>query len=297
MLTIDPKKVSVQKIHGYLLGAVAPRPIAFASTMDLDGNINLSPFSFFNAFSANPPILIFSPSRRVRDNTTKHTLDNVNTNPEVVINIVNYAIAEQMSLSSTEYEKGVNEFEKAGLTMVASEKVKPPRVGESPVAFECRVNEVVPLGKEGGAGNLVICEVLLAHIKKEILDENLRIDPCKLDAIGRMGGNWYTRAGETSLFEISKPLATKGIGVDNIPDGIKNSIVLTGNDLGKLGNVVQLPEKEAIQHHTNDSSMKELRERFKNDRESYVFHLHVYAKELLAGGKIEDAWLTLLQAE
>jgi len=202
-----------------------------------------------------------------------------------------------MSLSSTEYEKGVNEFEKSGLTMVASEKVKPPRVGESPVAFECRVNEVVSLGKEGGAGNLVICEVLMVHIKKEILDENLQIDPYKLDIIGRMGGNWYTRAGESSLFEMPKPLATKGIGVDNIPDGIKNSIVLTGNDLGRLGNVAKLPEKEAIRIYTNDSSIKELREKFKNDRESFFFHLHVYAKELLADGKIEEAWLTLLQSE
>ncbi len=295
MLIVDPKKASVQKMHGYLLGAVAPRPIAFASTMDPDGNVNLSPFSFFNAFSVNPPILIFSPARRVKDNTTKHTFDNVISHPEVVINIVNYAIAQQMSLSSTEYEKGVNEFEKAGLTMVASERVKPPRVGEAPVAFECGVNEVVPLGREGGAGNLVICEVLLIHVKKEILDENQRIDPRKLDVIGRMGGDWYTRAGESSLFEIAKPLATKGIGVDQLPGSVKNSIVLTGNDLGKLGNIEKLPPKESIKEYAENPSISELRKRFKNDRESYVFHLHVYAQELLAGGNVDEAWLALLQ--
>ena len=226
MLTIDPKEIAVPKMHGYLLGAVAPRPIAFASTVDKDGNVNLSPFSFFNVFSANPPILVFSPARRGRDNTTKHTYENVLEVPEVVINIVNYDMVQQASLSSTEYDKGVNEFIKSGLTPVASERVKPPRVGESPVSFECKVNEVVSLGPNGGAGNLVICEVLLVHIKEEVLDEEGRIDPVKLDAVARMGGDYYCRAQGDALFTVPKPLATKGIGVDQIPAPIRNSKIL-----------------------------------------------------------------------
>jgi len=248
-ISINPKEVSTAKFHGYLLGAVAPRPIAFASTIDKDGNVNLSPFSFFNAFSANPPILIFSPARRVRDNTTKHTLENVLIHDEVVINIVNYDMVEQMSLASTEYDEGVNEFVKSGLTEVASEKVKPPRVGESPASFECKVIEVKPLGTEGGAGNLIICEVLLMHVKDEILDEEQRIDPYKLDAVARMGGNWYSRAQGDAIFEIAKPLTTKGIGVDQIPESIRNSDVLTGNNLGQLGNVEQLPALNEIKEY------------------------------------------------
>jgi flavin reductase (DIM6/NTAB) family NADH-FMN oxidoreductase RutF len=241
MKTIDPKAVTTGELHGYMLGAVTPRPIAFASTIDANGNVNLSPFSFFNVFSANPPIMIFSPARRGRDNTTKHTYENVLQVKEVVINIVNYDIVQQMSLSSTEYAQGVNEFEKAGLTPLTSETVQPPRVAESPVQFECKVNEVISLGTEGGAGNLVICEVLKMHIDEAILDAEGKIDPVKLDAVSRMGGNWYGRAKE-GMFEVPKPLSTLGIGFDQLPRTISTSKFLTGNDLAMLANVEVLPE-------------------------------------------------------
>ena len=241
MKTIDPKAVSTAALHGYMLGAVTPRPIAFASTIDSAGNVNLSPFSFFNVFSANPPIMIFSPARRGRDNTTKHTYENVLQVKEVVINIVNYDIVQQMSLSSTEYGKGVNEFEKAGLTPLASQTIKPPRVAESPVQFECRVNEVISLGTEGGAGNLVICEVLKMHINEAVLDPDGKIDPVKLDAVSRMGGNWYGRAKQ-GMFEVPKPLSRLGIGFDQLPEAIRTSKLLTGNDLAMLANVEVLPK-------------------------------------------------------
>ena len=241
MKTIDPKAVSTAALHGYMLGAVTPRPIAFASTIDSAGNVNLSPFSFFNVFSANPPIMIFSPARRGRDNTTKHTYENVLQVKQVVINIVNYDIVQQMSLSSTEYGKGVNEFEKAGLTPLASQTIKPPRVAESPVQFECRVNEVISLGTEGGAGNLVICEVLKMHINEAVLDPDGKIDPVKLDAVSRMGGNWYGRAKQ-GMFEVPKPLSRLGIGFDQLPEAIRTSKLLTGNDLAKLANVEVLPK-------------------------------------------------------
>jgi len=247
MKTIDPKAVSTRQLHGYMLGAVTPRPIAFASTVDVEGNVNLSPFSFFNVFSANPPIMIFSPARRGRDNTTKHTYENVLQVKEVVINIVNHAIVQQMSLSSTEYGKGVNEFEKAGLTSLASQTIKPPRVAESPVQFECKVNKVISLGTEGGAGNLVICEVLKMHINEAILDISGNIDPVKLDAVSRMGGNWYGRAKQ-GMFEIPKPLSTLGIGFDQLPEAVCTSKFLTGNDLAILANVEVLPKgAQAIQ--------------------------------------------------
>lgn len=250
MKTIDPKAVSTAALHGYMLGAVTPRPIAFASTIDAEGKVNLSPFSFFNVFSANPPIMIFSPARRGRDNTTKHTYENVLQVKQVVINIVNYDIVQQMSLSSTEYGKGVNEFEKAGLTPLASQTIKPPRVAESPVQFECKVNEVVSLGTQGGAGNLVICEVLKMHIDESILDVNGNIDPIKLDAVSRMGGNWYGRAKE-GMFEIPKPLSTLGIGFDQLPKAVYSSKFLTGNDLAMLANVQMLPKgAQAIAHVT-----------------------------------------------
>ena len=241
MKTIDPKALSTAALHGYMLGAVTPRPIAFASTIDAAGNVNLSPFSFFNVFSANPPIMIFSPARRGRDNTTKHTYENVLQVKEVVINIVNYDIVQQMSLSSTEYGKGVNEFEKAGLTPLASQTIKPPRVAESPVQFECRVNEVISLGTEGGAGNLVICEVLKMHINEAVLDTDGKIDPVKLDAVSRMGGNWYGRAKQ-GMFEAPKPLSRLGIGFDQLPEAIRTSKLLTGNDLAMLANVEVLPK-------------------------------------------------------
>ena len=261
MKTIDPKALSTAALHGYMLGAVTPRPIAFASTIDVDGNVNLSPFSFFNVFSANPPIMIFSPARRGRDNTTKHTYENVLQVKQVVINIVNYDIVQQMSLSSTEYGKGVNEFEKAGLTPLASQTIKPPRVAESPVQFECRVNEVISLGTEGGAGNLVICEVLKMHINEAVLDPDGKIDPVKLDAVSRMGGNWYGRAKQ-GMFEVPKPLSRLGIGFDQLPEAIRTSKLLTGNDLAKLANVEVLPKGAKailnIEQHIAQEAQKRL---------------------------------------
>jgi flavin reductase (DIM6/NTAB) family NADH-FMN oxidoreductase RutF len=264
MKTIDPKAVSTAALHGYMLGAVTPRPIAFASTIDSAGNVNLSPFSFFNVFSANPPIMIFSPARRGRDNTTKHTYENVLQVKEVVINIVNYDIVQQMSLSSTEYGKGVNEFEKAGLTPLASQTIKPPRVAESPVQFECRVNEVVSLGTEGGAGNLVICEVLKMHINEAVLDADGKIDPVKLDAVSRMGGNWYGRAKE-GMFEVPKPLSRLGIGFDQLPEAIRTSKFLTGNNLAMLANVEVLPKGAKAIIHLEQHAAQEAQKRLALD--------------------------------
>lgn len=292
---IDPKKVSVPEFHGYLLGAVAPRPIALASTVDKVGNVNLSPFSFFNAFGANPPTLIFSPARRVRDNSTKDTLANVKATKEVVINIVSYDIVEQMSLSSTEYDTGINEFVKAGLTELDSERVRPPRVLEAPASFECIVKEVIETGDEGGAGNLVICEVLLAHISENILDSNGKIDPNKLDAVGRMGGDWYVRANGNALFEIEKPIRNKGIGVDQIPAYIKDSDILTGNNLGQLGNVNALPEENEIIEFRQEEEIAEILNKNYNNREALRRALHLHAKLLLQEKKVREAWLTLLQ--
>ena len=245
MLSFDTKNLTAAQLQNYLSGAVAPRPIAFASTVDVDGNPNLSPFSFFNVFSSNPPILVFSPARRVRDNSVKHTLLNCQNTKQVVINVVNFDMVQQMSLSSTEYGAGVNEFEKAGFTAVDSVSVKPFRVQESPVQFECKVNEIIALGAEGGAGNLIICEVVQIHISETILDEKGTIDPHKIDLIARVGGNWYSRA-KAGLFEVEKPLSTLGIGVDAIPHFVKQSGVFDGNDLGKLGNVDRLPNLEEI---------------------------------------------------
>ena len=286
MLSIDPSKVSTAEFHGYMLGAVAPRPIALASTIDSDGNVNLSPFSFFNAFSANPPILVFSPARRVRGNTTKHTLENCISTKEVVINIVDYNMVEQMSLSSTEYPEGVNEFTKSGFTELASESIKPPRVLEAPASFECRVKEVIPLGAEGGAGNLVICEVILAHFNERILDEHNKIDPFKLDAVARMGGNWYTRAQGDSIFEIPKPIRNLGIGYDQIPEHIRQSEILTANNLGRLGNIESIPNKVDSDIFKKNEAVK----RCNND----IALLHKLAQELLSQGKVEEAWKVLL---
>lgn len=291
MLTIDPKEVSVGKMHGYMLGAVAPRPIAFASTIDKEGNVNLSPFSFFNCFSANPPIMVFSPARRGRDNTTKHTYENVLEVDEVVINIVNYNMVEQMSLSSTEYEKGVNEFIKAGFTQQASERVRPPRVAESPAVFECKVIEVKPLGDQGGAGNLVICEVLLAHFNEDILDGNGVIDPYKLDAVARMGGNYYCRAQGDSIFEIPKPLTTLGIGVDQIPERIRSSNILTGNNLGRLGNTEVLPSSDEIEAFAAKEEVAKILKGSSGIKED----LHRLAQTHLEKGDVHTAWKILLQ--
>jgi flavin reductase (DIM6/NTAB) family NADH-FMN oxidoreductase RutF len=295
MKTIYPKDLSTVEVQNLLQGAVAPRPIAFVSTVDSVGNVNLSPFSFFNLFSANPPILIFSPSRRVRDNTTKHTLDNVLEVPEAVIHIVGFDRVEQMSLASTEYPKGVNEFEKAGLTAVPSSLVAPPRVKESAVAFECKVLEVKPLGTEGGAGNLVICEVVAMHVDEAILDEKGTIDPQKLSPVARLGGSWYSRITADSLFQIPKPLTNLGIGVDQIPEDIRSSPILTGNNLGRLGNVMTLPTEEDVLEFGKTQEIQEMRTRFKNDPESWTDHLHRWAKEELEAGKVDLAWKILLQ--
>ncbi|MGW8121338.1 flavin reductase family protein [Roseivirga echinicomitans] len=294
-MRIDPKETPTAKLHGLMLGTIGPRPIAFASTVDEDGNVNLSPFSFFNVFGANPPILVFSPARRVRDNTTKHTLENALATKEVVINIVSHAIVEQMSLASTEYAQGVNEFVKSGLTPLASEKVKAPRVGESIAAYECKVNEVISLGNEGGAGNLIICEVILMHLKEEILDENGMPDPIKADLVGRMGGDWYCRANGEALFELPKPNRNLGIGYDKIPASIRNSVVLSGNNLGRLGNIDKLPDAEAITLFGARPEIEEMKLRFKNDPESLDYHLHTMAQEFLRSDELENAWLTLLQ--
>ncbi|MEO0788047.1 MAG: flavin reductase family protein [Bacteroidota bacterium] len=242
--TIDPKDLSTGELHGYLLGAVAPRPIAFASTIDAEGRVNLSPFSFFNVFGSNPPLMIFSSARRVRDNTTKHTLENVQAVPEVVINIVNYPIVEQMSLASTEYPQGVNEFIKSGLTQSPSDVVRPPRVAEAPVAFECKVQQVIETGNEGGAGNLILSEVVKIHIRSSYLNADGKLDLDKLDLVGRMGGSYYVRASGDALFEIPKPIRTRGIGVDALPDSVQDSRVLTGNQLGRLGNLAAWPDQQ-----------------------------------------------------
>lgn len=288
MVSISPKDVSPLKLQGYLQSSVGPRPIAFASTIDLNGNPNLSPFSFFNVFSSNPPILVFSPARRVRDNTIKHTLMNCEATKEVVINVVNFDIVQQMSLSSTEYADGVNEFLKSGLTMLPSEIIKPFRVAESPVQFECKVNQIISLGTEGGAGNLIICEVVKLHIDESILDEKGNIDQHKIDLVSRMGANWYSRSNQ-GLFEIPKPLATLGIGVDQIPDFIKESSVFNGNDLGMLGNVESLPSNEDITIFVNEniqvkgvlSSADEMK-------------VHQKAKEFLNKQDALSAWKVLL---
>ena len=284
MLTIDPKDIPTAELHGYLLSAVSPRPIAFASTIDADGNPNLSPFSFFNVFSANPPILIFSPARRVQNNTTKHTLENVKEVDEVVINVVSYDLVQQVSLSSTEYEKGVNEFEKAGFTMMPSEVIKPFRVAESPVQFECKVMKILELGNEGGAGNLVICEVLKMHISHDVLDKNNVIIQEKLDLVARAGGNYYSRA-KSGFFEVPKPLRTLGIGIDQIPEQIRNSKTLTGNDLGMLGNVEAIPSEQDVNN-------------FAKDNPKYIglktSEKHKFAQEFLENKDIEGAWKVLL---
>lgn len=288
MISIDPKEVTPVKLQGYLQGAVGPRPIALASTIDQNGNPNLSPFSFFNVFSSNPPILIFSPARRVRNNTIKHTLINVQDTKEVVISVVNYDIVQQVSLASTEYADGVNEFIKSGLTPVKSDVVKPFRVAESPVQFECKVNDIIALGDGGGAGNLVICEVVKIHVNEDVLDENGAIDQHKIDLVSRMGGNWYSRANK-GLFEVPKPLVTLGIGVDKIPDFIKESGAFSGNDLGMLGNIEVLPTKEEITKFVSETF--EVKAVLSSDDSDKIYKK---AKEYLAKEQVLEAWKLLL---
>lgn len=291
--TFDPAGLATPDLQALMQGAVGPRPICFASTVNKAGEVNLSPFSFFNMFSTNPPVLIFSPARRVRDNTIKHTLENVQEVAEVVINVVNYAMVQQASLSSTEYAKGVNEFVKAGLTPEPSVLITPPRVKESPVQFECEVKQIIPLGTEKGAGNLIMCEVKLIHVNVDVMTATGKIDQEKIDLVARMGGDWYTRAHGAALFEVPKPLTTLGMGVDQLPEEIRLSHILTGNDLGMLGNTETLPDADSIevykrmnkqlQHFHDTLTGEELRTA-----------LHRMAHELLEKKEVQSAWKVLL---
>lgn len=289
MLTLNTSDLTPVELQNYLQYAIAPRPICFASTVDAESNINLSPFSFFNMFSTNPPICVFSPARRVRDNTTKHTLENVHQVKECVINIVNYDMVQQMSLSSTEYAKGVNEFEKAGFTMLKSELVQPPRVAEAPVQLECVVNDVIALGDNHGAGNLVLAEIKLIHINEEILDENGKIDQHKINLVARLGGDWYCRVTKDNLFRVAKPLAKLGIGVDRLPQSVRFSKVLTGNDLGMLGNVEQIPSDEEIDLVSTNPEVKEVLDATIGDSTNRERELHELAKKFLNKGEVEFA--------
>ncbi|MGC1515448.1 MAG: flavin reductase family protein [Maribacter sp.] len=287
--TVDPKTLSQPEFHSLLLTAVAPRPICFASTVDKEGNVNLSPFSFFNVFSSNPPIMVFSPSRSGRDGSLKHTHQNIKEVAEVAINIVNYAMVEQMSLASTAYDKGVNEFTKSGFTEVASERIRPPRVAEAPVSFECTVTQVIELAETPGAGNLILAKIELMHIHTDFLDADGNLDTQKLDLVGRMGGSWYTRSSGDSLFEIPKPIRSQGMGVDQLPDAIRNSTVLTGNNLGRLGNLEHLPTTEAI---NRIAEHPEVKKRFAENIDTIA--LHNLAKKWLETGRTEEALALLL---
>lgn len=293
-MRIVPGEIQTAALHGYLLGSIGPRPICFASTIDENGLPNLSPFSFFNVFGSKPPIVVFSPARRVRDNSTKHTLQNAQLNGEVVINVVNYDLVQQVNLSSCEYPKGINEFEKAGLTAIASEFVKPFRVKESPVQLECKVLQILETGQEGGAGNLIICEVLCMHLHDEILDASGKIDPHKIDLVARMGGDYYCRASGNAVFEVQKPNLNLGIGVDALPTTIRKSSVLSGNNLGVLGNSTSIPIVSEVLY--DDRLMQILRD-YAQDQEAKVNALHIYAKELIETGATEKAWQVLLSGE
>lgn len=297
ILTISREAVSQPELHAYLLSAIAPRPICFASTVDQEGNVNLSPFSFFNVFSSNPPILIFSPARSGRDGSLKHTHENVIAVPEVVINIVNYPMVEQMSLASTAYDKGVNEFIKAGFTQVPSTMIRPPRVGESPVAMECKVTQIVELASTPGAGNLIFAQVELIHIQKQYLDANGQLDTRQLDLVGRMGGNWYTRSSGDSLFEIPKPLRTKGIGVDRLPTSAQQSTVLTGNDLGRLGNTEQLPTAKEIAMVRMHPEVQAILKKSKVTESKPYGEAHTLVKKMLEKGETSNAMALLFVFE
>lgn len=290
-MQINPGQVKTAELHSWLQSAIAPRPICFASTMDKDGQPNLSPFSFFNLFGSNPPTLIFSPARRVRDNTIKHTLENIYATKEVVINVVNYAMVQQASLASCEYPRGTSEFEKAGFTPLPSEKIKPFRVKESPVQLECMVREVIETGQEGGAGNLVICEPVLIHINDDILDSKGAIDPHKIDLVARMGADYYCRASGDAVFEVAKPNTALGIGVDALPLTIRYSHILTGNNLGQLANVQQQP---VIDPSFDDVHLKNIFQYYSIAPEEMEKELHRYAQKLLEQGKVQEAWQVLL---
>lgn len=292
-MIVVPGEIKTASLHHYLIGAVAPRPICFASTMDAAGNPNLSPYSFFNVFGSNPPTLIFSPSRKVRDNSLKHTLENIRETGEVVINVVNYAMVQQMSLSSCEYPKGVDEFEKAGFHKLPSQVVKPWRLAESPVQMECQVMQIIETGTEGGAGNLIICKVVVMHIDDAVLDEQQRIDPHKIDLVARMGGDYYCRASGDAVFEVPKPNSQLGIGVDALPESVRNSNILTGNDLGMLANVHELPEVNPAFH---DKRLSDIIQYFSLNPGEMEQELHRYAAALLKERRTQDAWQVLLAA-
>jgi flavin reductase (DIM6/NTAB) family NADH-FMN oxidoreductase RutF len=293
MLSLDPKELSVQRLHQLLLGSIGPRPIAFASTIDQEGKPNLAPFSFFNVFSANPPILVFSPARSGRTGQSKDTFNNAKAVPEVVINVVNYSMVQQMSLASSPYAPGVDEFIKAGFTPLASDKIKPFRVAEAPVQFECKVQQIIELGQEGGAGNLIICEVVQLHIQEGLLNENGLIDQHKIDLVARMGADWYCRANSDAMFEVKKPITTCGIGYDALPQDIKCSNILSANDLGQLAGIEALPNETDV----NEYKLLELSSLFlelEHDAVLLEQALHQRAHELLAQNQLEEAWLTLL---
>ena len=293
MKRFDPASLPIAELHAHLVGAVGPRPVAFASTIDAEGRPNLSPFSFFNVFGANPPICIFSPARRGRDNTTKDTYHNVKAVPEVVINVVTYAMVNQTSLASTEYPSGVNEFEKAGFTAIVSEKVRPFRVKESPVQFECLVKQVIETGSGGGAGNLVICEIVMIHIDEAVLNEHGRIDQRKIDLVGRMGGHFYVRAHGDALFELPQPAKEIGIGVDALPKDVRESTILTGNDLGRLGASLSLPDETSVNEHKL-TALSDLFIQLQSRPEDLRTTLHQHAQRLLREGKVSEALMTLL---
>lgn len=293
MLSLDPKELTVQRLHQLLLGAVGPRPIAFASTIDESGRPNLAPFSFFNVFSANPPILVFSPARSGRTGQAKDTFNNAKAIPEVVINVVNYPMVHQMSLASSPYAPGVDEFVKAGFTPIASDKIKPFRVAEAPVQFECKIQQIIELGQDGGAGNLIICEVVQLHIQENLLTENGLIDQHKIDLVARMGADWYCHANSQSMFEIKKPITTCGIGYDALPQDIKSSQILSANNLGQLAGIEALPNETDV----NEYKLLELSTLFlelEHDAAALEQALHKRAQELLTANQLEEAWLTLL---
>jgi flavin reductase (DIM6/NTAB) family NADH-FMN oxidoreductase RutF len=290
-MILNLKDLSPVDVQNYLQHAIAPRPICFASTIDKAGNVNLSPFSFFNLFSSNPPIVIFSPARRVRNNTTKHSLQNVEEVPEVVINIVDFDMVQQTSLASCEFPKGTNEFIKAGFTAEKATMVSPPMIKESKVKMECRVLEIKPLGTEGGAGNLVICEVLCMHIDESILDENKKIDQSKLHHVARLGGDWYCKVDETNLFKVIKPNIHIGIGIDALPEAVRKSTILSGSHLGQLANVHETP---VIQPSYDSDKLKQIIQYYNLDTAEMEKEIHRYAADLLNEGKVEDAWQVLL---
>ncbi|MCF8228989.1 MAG: flavin reductase family protein [Bacteroidales bacterium] len=288
--TINPLEIPVPRFHKLLLGSIAPRPIAFASTVDQDGNPNLSPFSFFNAFGVNPSTIIFSPSRRGRDNTTKNTFENLKEVAEVVINVVTYGMVEQANLASSDYPRGTNEFVKAGFTPIESEKVRPFRVNESPVQFECKVRQIIETGDQGGAANLIICEVLLMHVDENVLDENGMIDPDKIDLVGRMGGPWYCRTTGDSKFKIAKPGEKLGIGIDALPEQVRHSSILTGNELAKLGGLQSLPAENEVDSIRNSEEVKMVFD----ESEDILTGIHSYAKKLIERGEVYEAMKVLL---